>query len=139
MTPENFTHYTLGIDEIDSEHWRLVCTMNSIHTAITEKNLTKVREFTKVLAADLVEHLSNEEAYMERVQYPYRAAHVDQHIELRLAMVKIIQQLEEGKLSTKLANQLFGIIAGHIDNSDLQIGVFMREQRVARIMYDAAI
>lgn len=138
MTPENFTHYTLGIDEIDSEHWRLICTMNSIHDAIAEKNLDKVRRFTKILNTDLIEHLSNEEAYMERVQYPYLEAHIEQHIELRVALLKIIHQLDEGKMSIDLTRRLFGIIAGHIDNSDMQIGAFMREQRVACIMYSAA-
>lgn len=45
MNKENFRHYTLGIPEIDDEHWQLFDLLNSIRGAIavsdkvTAKNL----------------------------------------------------------------------------------------------------
>jgi len=118
------THYALGIEEIDADHWHLVASMNDIVSAIRTKDLMHVRELTTALRADMATHFASEERFMERVRYPYIKFHKQTHSELWTSITAITYKLESGLIQLNLERMLYTLLVGHIDNSDMQLSVY---------------
>jgi len=130
----SFVHYTLGIKEIDEQHWGLIEIMNNIKS-LNYSNTTEVKKFNTVLVdlqAKILHHFEYEELCMERDEYPYTIPHKREHTILtsKLNMLSIKDYSNAGFLTNKyLVSELQYIIVNHIDYSDMQYGDWVRKNK----------
>jgi len=59
------TEFKLNIDEVDSEHIKLVEMLNTVHAMVRAGKKDEARTyFSETLAAYVVEHFANEETFV---------------------------------------------------------------------------
>ena len=68
--------FRLGIDQIDSEHIKLVDMLNKVHELLSEGKRDEARSyFNETLSSYINEHFSNEEKFMESIGFPFLEEH----------------------------------------------------------------
>ena len=125
-------YYELGIKETDEQHKHLIGILNEM---IKAKNEGKTDEIFGKIIKELVDytqyHFSSEEKYMERFNYPALAEHKAQHKMLVKQIVKLLEDVKEGK--TQVGDKLFDFlkhwIIRHVLDHDKQFGLFLEEAR----------
>ena len=73
------TELTVGFEEIDRQHRRLIESMDSASAAARTGDLAAVRAAVAALGDELVTHFSSEEGFMAETLYPDRARHKAAH------------------------------------------------------------
>jgi hemerythrin-like metal-binding protein len=133
MSSEQFTaHYALGIDMLDSEHWKLISAMNVITDAIRANNKAFVQEGCELLLKELRIHCAHEEAYMGKINYPFFKYHRECHVELIKDMSKIVQNITETKPIYNITDALYKVFVTHIDTVDTQISAYVKQQLMTK-------
>jgi hemerythrin len=127
--------YSIGIDEIDTQHRQILHAINQISRAIelhrTEQVLT---EQVPELTAFLESHFAAEEKYMLEYDYPGYDEHRKEHVgffkEYNAHLKSLIDSSEMNTLlnkadCTKVLDFIVNWIANHIDEIDMKMASFL--------------
>jgi len=120
---------SVGIDEIDDDHRRLIMFLDNLFTAcfagqgpqVLKKILGELMQYTR-------QHFSHEEDVMRRIGYPDLEDHRSMHAELVTELDDIIEQFEisnSHELSNKTLQFLEDWLTHHILIEDKKIGKFI--------------
>lgn len=126
---------SVGIEEIDDQHKKLVAMLNKMNDAIHEHRgsevtrpiLNEIAEYTRV-------HFATEESLMRATNYPDYDVHKAQHEDL-IAQVQDLQaKLDAGShaISFELLHFLKTWLTKHIIESDKQYGPYFLSRGVAQ-------
>ena len=122
---------SVGNDEIDDDHRRLVELFNILNHSVTEGDGP---EYLAAVLEELINctvwHFSHEERLMLKYGYEGYAEHKAEHQEL-VQSVKELQQkiLEAGKLvGTEELEFLERWLTGHILSTDMKLGSYLAEK-----------
>lgn len=112
----------LNVVEMDKEHQTLINKMNALHKAYTEKlpydNTLKVLED---FAQFTVKHFSDEEAYMEKINFEGLPTHKIIHQQLLKQFQEFLDKFKEEKvLNDSFFNFLKVWLTGHIRGIDMK-------------------
>ncbi|HWQ66923.1 MAG TPA: bacteriohemerythrin [Methanospirillum sp.] len=114
---------SLTINEIDSQHQRLIELINILHEAMLSKQGKEgVAQIIDELAAYTVYHFKTEEDYMQKFKYAGYYSHKREH-EMFVEKVDTFQKaFDSGKLglSLEVMNFLRDWVTNHIKGTDKQ-------------------
>jgi len=128
--------YALGIEEIDSQHKKIVDIINRLFQMFTDKD---TRDETKIngIFQELVDyanyHFSTEEKYFELFSYPGTSAHLELHEKYRAKVEELKKQYETDKgeaVFFALTNFLQDWWVWHINNADRAYAPLFKEKGV---------
>lgn len=123
---------SIGIDEIDEDHRKLVSIFNILNHAVQQN------ESLEYLAATLTElinctvwHFSHEERLMLKYRYPDRDAHKEEHRELIETAQELQQEILQahGSIAEDHIVALEHWLTEHILRADGRLGTFLAQQR----------
>jgi len=112
---------SVGVEEIDVQHKKLVEIINDLHDALKNNSYAEV---LKPIFVELVEytktHFSTEEAIMEKAGYEDLENHKKQHQRFVAKMERMKNRCYQGKeeISVELSSFLSSWMIGHILHSD---------------------
>lgn len=126
--------YSVGVDEIDSDHKQLVDLINRVVTAAsTNLGDEFVGENIYELVAYAKYHLNREERLMDQYEFPDREGHKRQHQAFIDTVARFEEQYEH---DLKVKNlQMFDFLREwllqHISYTDKELGAYIRARRAA--------
>ncbi len=126
MSLERFRHYTIGVPEIDAEHWELCALLNEAFKFAKDRDAEALKKLVKELSAKLQEHFENEESAMADKSYPWLAAHIEDHQRMMRAMDRFLRRANDECYSTLyFSSDLEELLMQHIDQQDRQYEHFI--------------
>lgn len=123
--------FKLGIDEVDSEHIKLVEMLNAVHALIREGKKDDARQyFSETLSAYVVEHFANEEAFMERIGYPGLEDHKKIHENFKKSFSELLPKIEsfDDRAFRMALTDAFTWIISHIGKTDKKYAKYYEAQ-----------
>lgn len=115
--------FSVGIDEIDAQHRRLIEFVAAIIPGDTIGSGAVLDEMLKQAAR----HFASEEAFMARIGYPDLPEHAVEHKMLTQILAAYGRELESGKTDVEaLKHFMFRWLIDHIVDDDRKIGEFFR-------------
>jgi len=120
-------NYSVGNQEIDNQHQRLIVLINSLHEGM------KIGKGKDILLAVLDElanytifHFANEEKLFELHQYPNKLKHKKEHSEMVAKVMSFKESYFNGNtlLSLEVMNFLRDWLINHIAKSDKDYSAF---------------
>jgi hemerythrin len=128
------TEFKLGIEEIDKEHEKLVSMLNSVHLLLKEgKKEDAISFFRQTLSSYVIEHFSNEEMFMERIEFPQIDEHKKIHINFKKSFMEVlplIDSYDEAVFRNALTDSYTWII-NHIGKTDRKYANFVHQKKVS--------
>jgi hemerythrin len=128
------TEFKLGIEEIDKEHEKLVSMLNSVHLLLKEgKKEDAISFFRQTLSSYVIEHFSNEEMFMERIEFPQIDEHKKIHINFKKSFMEVlplIDSYDEAAFRNALTDSYTWII-NHIGKTDRKYANFVHQKKVS--------
>ncbi len=128
-----WTHeLSIGVDEIDRQHKKLINIINEFHTAVNQK---KKEDAIRLAVGNLISyigtHFTAEEKLMEENNYPQIHLHKNIHNYLTEEVLRYAKQLGEGQkiLDLDMAIFLKGWLENHIAETDKKIGYFLANKK----------
>ncbi len=112
---------SVGIDQIDIQHKKLVQIINNLHDALKNDSFEEVLRPVFMELIDYTKtHFSTEEDIMEKAGYKDLEHHRKQHTMFVAKMMKMKNRCYQGKeeISVELISFLSSWIIGHILHSD---------------------
>jgi len=123
-TPE----LSVGNEEIDAQHRRLVDLVNQLHEAMVEGVVgEKLGHFLVELVEYTKYHFSTEERLFEERGYPARDEHVAEHQDFVARLLEFMEAYNEGNaaISVGMLQYLREWILHHIREVDRQYAAFL--------------
>lgn len=129
--------YSVGVNSIDDQHKELVRMLNDLSDAMMGgRGNDELGKVLDSLIAYTVSHFAHEEQQMDRFQYPEAAQHKKQHADLKTQAIEIQQKFKSGATAT-ISFEVLGFLKNwlinHIQGSDKKLGLFLSEQKQARV------
>lgn len=116
---------SIGIEEVDQQHQKLVGMLNDLNRAMHEhhgsaearKVLDRLAEYTRI-------HFATEEGVMRLMKYPGFAIHKGQHEQLLSEVVALQEKLDnkQASITFELLHFLKVWLSKHITESDKRFG-----------------
>jgi len=125
--------YSVGIEQIDKEHKKLVQLLNSLHNAMLSGQANKV---LGAILNDLINytatHFKTEDSLFDKFDYPETQGHKEEHSELVSQVVRFKKEFDSGAtmLSIKLITFLKNWLILHIVASDKEYTNFFHEKGI---------
>ncbi|RDU67476.1 hemerythrin-like metal-binding domain-containing protein [Helicobacter didelphidarum] len=117
---------------IDQQHKRLFELANMAHNMVTKQtNPTEIKKMLAALFDYMHTHFSDEEAYMESIQYPMLDAHRDKHKFIISEMTHLVRNMEFD-FKKKLAIIMEQWLLKHILQDDMGYAEYCEEMNEAR-------
>ena len=122
--------YSLGIEEIDAQHKKLVEIINRFYNAFYNN---KHKRVISGILSQLVEyakyHFTTEEQYFERLNYPDANYHITEHKRFIIEINRLIKanKSNPGATAFKLITFLQQWLTGHILISDKRYAGYIRD------------
>lgn len=131
MLMEWTSDLSVGVEEIDEQHKELIARNNRLCTAMNEgsgrEELLRIMTF---LESYIVRHFELEELYMMRHQYPGFVDHKVRHTAFIRSVLEIDVRLTRlgptDELVSEVGEFLVGWLTGHIMNTDMEMGRFLK-------------
>lgn len=86
-----------GIEHLDAEHQNLISGINAIARSERSANTARAIDALSQFKMDLIAHFQNEEAELERVNYPEFSNHARHHADIIDALDRLACEIEDGK------------------------------------------
>ncbi len=122
---------SVGIEEFDEQHKRLIAILNEIHEAMEGgRGKAALSEVLARMADYTGYHFETEEQYFDQYGYPQTERHKREHAYL-MKRVKDLQKKAEGPaflLSVEVLEFLKNWVRGHIRGSDKRYTEFFQEK-----------
>ena len=126
MKPEYYT----GIEAIDQEHGKLFSLAQETHELLNDNLQYDKTESLTRLISELIDytkiHFSNEEAYLEKIQYEHIKEHIAQHrsFEESLLRFDLDDMGEDAESQNAFVEDLLGFLItwliNHIQRTDMR-------------------
>jgi hemerythrin len=122
---------SVGIEEIDSQHKRLIGLINELHAAMMER---RSKDALGVIIGGLkdytVTHFSTEEMYFDKFKYQNSLSHKKEHQGFVDKVNEYKTGFEKGKimLSVEIMDYLKNWLVAHIQKIDTAYAPFFREK-----------
>ena len=126
MLANAFEHYKTGLPEMDKSHWELFQALNQMTCTLSRLELL---ELASKINQMWVDHHFNEEALMDKLGYPYAAAHKEVHVLITEQFQQFRNKFEN---EHKYTNDFFKsdleiLLREHIDHMDTQYAVWSKK------------
>jgi hemerythrin len=119
--------FRLGIDEIDNEHVKLIDMLNEVHRLISIGERDQARQyFGETLSSYVNEHFTNEEKFMESIQFAGLEEHHKIHENYKKSfqqLLPLIESYDEAAFRAALSDAFTWII-NHIGKTDRRYAKF---------------
>jgi hemerythrin-like metal-binding protein len=121
--------YAVGVRLIDQEHKRLFTLAESLHQAMLEgQGKAILQDLLANLIAYVSYHFAHEEQLMERIGYPDRPQHGEQHEHLRSKVLALRDRAASGELTMTIEAMQFMVDwLRHITIADRAIAGYMKK------------
>ena len=122
----------VGVELIDSEHKQLIAAINDFYNAVHKgDDEAAVKKAVGHLVYYVKTHFADEEALMEKYNYPNLAHHKKIHEMLTKRVAHYVEKLQKKEkiLSHDMAIFLKGWLENHIAETDNRIGDFLKDQQ----------
>jgi len=122
--------FSTGCNLIDSQHKKLVEYVDRLENEIAEKvTLSKIGETLQFTVDYIKSHFKDEEALMERIQFPFLFDQIAMHQELIDFITCILLDLRAGNPCNfdELNEFLQNWVRNHVLKEDKKIGDFIRK------------
>ncbi|SMF25543.1 bacteriohemerythrin [Pseudobacteriovorax antillogorgiicola] len=121
--------YDLGIDAMNSEHKTLIAMMNRLYEKHEQgAEFDSLKQSVEDLANYTIKHFSDEETYMESINYPELKVHKLIHADL---LKKLAKHKEDFLASQTLSPMFFNFLkmwlSAHIQGIDMKYSNFKKE------------
>jgi hemerythrin len=119
---------SVGIDEIDEDHRKLVSIFNVLNRSVTEK---ESQEYLRAVLEELINctvwHFSHEERLMLKHRYPEMGEHKTEHEELIRSARELQQQILQVDKPVAEDDIVFleRWLTGHILTADMRLGAYL--------------
>jgi len=117
--------FSIGVDEIDSQHRKLielVASMDSSDGVRNEEALDEVLSYAST-------HFADEEAFMAQIGYPDLPVHRIEHKLLTRILAAHRREFEAGKTDLETFKRfVFRWVVDHVVADDKRMGLFVRER-----------
>lgn len=125
------SQYNLGVQSMDEEHMILVDKINNLVGELenqhTKKNIGTLTNVFNDLASYTIEHFSDEEKFMQSINYPQYSSHKKIHEKLIAQVLSYGEQIKKGTLDDqKLISFLRNWLISHIMGVDMQYADYSR-------------
>jgi hemerythrin len=124
--------WSLGIEEIDQQHLRLVELLNQVADLVMGKDSessddTEAMGLVLQLQEETRQHFRDEEGFMHAHEYPYVTRHHREHAMLQAELRDLIRLIEEGKrrLDIETLTSLKYWLIDHVIVSDMAIARYL--------------
>jgi hemerythrin len=124
---------SVGIEEIDNQHKKLVRMICDLHEAMRSgKGKSQVESIIKELANYTVEHFGYEEKLLEQYKYPGFLNHHKEHEKFVNQVVAFGNDFRENRaaLTTEIMDFLKNWLVGHIKGIDKKYGPFLNDRGI---------
>jgi hemerythrin len=120
--------FSIGIEEINQEHRRLLDLLNELHDAVDAGSAREVLgKVLDELMRYVVYHFSHEEELFQRTNYPGAERHIRQHRDLTATAKKVYDDFQTSASETlprQVLDFLKNWLVEHIMGSDRAFGVY---------------
>ncbi len=124
--------FSIGVEEVDNDHRKLVNLVNKIHAMNSreEKDLDRVLDLFEELLSYSRWHFRHEERLMQNYGYPEFFNHKKEHGDLEQLATELYEKLLNGDESIidKLMLFLKNWLMDHIVGTDMKMGRFLVQQ-----------
>jgi|WetSurMetagenome_2_1015567.scaffolds.fasta_scaffold55709_3 hemerythrin len=123
--------YSVGVNEIDMQHQKLVNMINELHDAML---LGKGKDLLGKIVNGLIDyaqlHFTTEEKYFDQFKYPDKGPHKKEHSDFTLKIAEFKTGFDSGKLglSINVMDFLSSWLRNHIMVVDKKYGPFLNEK-----------
>jgi len=113
--------YSVGIEEIDNQHKKIIKIINQVLEIIEEESLD---DNLKTIIKELIDysnyHFKFEEDYFEKFNYEDKDSHLEKHGEFRAQLMKISQEFQDDKMEAayQIIDFLENWLIDHINGTD---------------------
>ena len=110
---------SVGIEEIDRQHKRIIEYINQLDLAIQDRNVAKIQDIMVGVTQYTLTHFQFEEDLMRKMEYPLIDIHQKTHDSFKNRMVEYQQRFSKGEdISRKLLSDLRIWLTNHIKKDD---------------------
>ena len=126
MDLQVFEHYKLGIDHLDRQHYDLLGHLADISRAKTKDEACHLIDN---LVVDLDAHFITEVRFMESINYPYIAHHIETHKKLDKTFENLREKIVYDTVfdASWVAKDTMRILLNHIDHEDMQYAQYYKK------------
>ena len=123
---------SIGVDEIDNQHKRLIELHNQMHDSILGLNGEDTDKVTKKTIKEMMDyvdyHFKCEQEYMEKIGYPDVVAHVRFHSDFEDEIYQHFRAAINGQyiLPTEVIKLIKKWFHDHITTEDRKLGEYLR-------------
>lgn len=114
-----FKFYATQIPEIDRDHLELILQVEYILDLSKKKEYESAKPFLMKFLQDQKDHFAEEEALMQKIQFPFFVYHAKDHEKVISEIGKFIQCFGNSCMQYE-ASKLVRLVLEHIDHYDLQ-------------------
>ena len=118
------------VDEMDEQHRRLIDLLNDVYKLLKEgKREEAVKFFADQVVAYTEYHLSEEEKFMQEIDYPELEQHKKLHEIFRREIYNLAPLVEKGdpQAFKQALSYAWGWLYNHIAKTDKKYGIYARE------------
>lgn len=126
--------YSIGINEVDLQHKKLVDFLNQLFDAMSVgKGSEVLSEILNGLTDYTVKHFATEEKYMVVYAFPNYKNHKIEHKKLVEEVAQLKEEFENGnkRLTIEVVNFLKEWLVSHILGSDKALGEHLKQKGLA--------
>ena len=121
--------YNLGLDPVDAEHKIL---FDIAHAMSLCETLSEVRKYIPKFLDAFVIHVTNEEDWMRRVNYPHLETHLITHQHLQSIILGFESPIWKKEVTVKFAaNVLQQIFLLHIESEDKRFYDYLKANNLS--------
>lgn len=125
--------YRLDIPEIDEQHMELVSRVNNLFIAYNdERSRQEIHEMLLFLSQYVVIHFKDEEALMEKLEYPEFDCHHSLHQNYSRSVDRLFDQVKEGAVTRDMMievnRMLVTWLSNHIDVEDRRFAEYYHQK-----------
>lgn len=126
--------FNLGIEEIDKQHKKIVELINTLNTAILNKDADlKISSMLDEMTDYADYHFKTEEGYFKEYHYPLLEEHIKQHSAFIEKVKQFKEKHESGhSITFRLMNYLRKWLTNHILDSDREYVDIIKPQLSAK-------
>jgi len=122
---------SVGVEELDEQHKKLVGIINSTYEAIQKQDSALIGALLEEMHAYAREHFAMEEAYMEECGYPHLQNHIFQHVKFTEEVRQFQRTQQDHENDSKIFVFLSRWLTAHIMDEDRKYTDYILRHRAA--------
>ena len=128
--------YSIGYDEIDDQHKKLVEMINELYNSFLKGEADKVAESIIQKMIEYTDyHFKTEEKYFEKYNYSDTELHIEQHKGFVDQVTNFFNEFKKGSvvISYDIMNFLRDWLVAHIQNSDTKFSAEFQAKDIVKL------